>query len=179
MLRGNEKRAIFLDDENRSRFINTLIIKKEENGFELYAYCLMDNHVHLLINERENSIARIMKCINISYAMYFNRKYNRVGHLFQDRFRSEVIYDDNYLLSAAKYIHNNPVLAGITNSPERYEWSSYGSYTGRESASRLIDTNSLLNMFSASKDKAAGEFIKYTSETSNDRFIDIGETEND
>ena len=72
----------------------------------------MSNHVHLLINEKDSSIGDIMKCINVSYAMYFNRKYNRVGHLFQDRFRSEVVENDSYMLSAARYIHNNPVLAG-------------------------------------------------------------------
>jgi putative transposase len=80
----------------------------------------MDNHVHILINEGSDEIGRIMKRINISYAYYFNKKYDRIGHLFQDRFKSEGIESDVYLLSAVRYIHNNPVKAG------RY----YGVYHG-------------------------------------------------
>lgn len=176
MLRGNEKRPIFLDDEDRTRFIDTLRVKKSENKFELYAYCLMNNHVHLLINERAESIARIMKCINVSYAIYFNKKYNRVGHLFQDRFRSEAIDYENYLLSAARYIHNNPVHAGIIDLPEKYEWSSYGCYSGVKNVSCLVDTSLLLEMYSIYPDKAVKEFIRYTAETCEDTFIDVGES---
>lgn len=176
MLRGNEKRDIFLDDEDRVRFIDILRIKRLENGFELYAFCLMNNHVHLLINEMESSIARIMKCINVSYAFYFNKKYNRVGHLFQDRFRSEVIDMDNYLLFAARYIHNNPVKAGIVDSPEKYEWSSYGSYLGRKPITGLVDTSLILEMFSGKTDIALNEFVKFTTSISADSFIDVEET---
>lgn len=160
MLRGNEKHAIFLDDEDRIRFLDTLKIKKEENKFELYAYCLMDNHVHLLLNEKDSPIARIMKCINVSYAIYFNKKYNRVGHLFQDRFRSEAIDQDSYLLSAARYIHNNPVKAGIIESPEKYKWSSYISYCNGRNISDLVDTHFLLEMYSKNPDRVVKEFCK-------------------
>lgn len=175
MLRGNEKRSIFLDDEDRSRFLDVMRIKEVENEFELYAYCLMDNHVHLLINEKGSSIARIMKCINVSYVIYFNRKYNRVGHLFQNRFRSEVINQDSYLLSAARYIHNNPVHAGITDSPGKYKWSSYESYSEGRNVSGLIDANFLLEMYSMYPDRAVEEFIRYTTALCHEEFIDICE----
>jgi REP element-mobilizing transposase RayT len=85
----------------------------------------MDNHVHLLINEGDDEIGKIMKRINISYSYYFNKKYGRIGHLFQDRFKSEGIDSDAYLLSVVRYIHNNPVKAGLVKNIEEYKWSSY------------------------------------------------------
>lgn len=177
MLRGNEKRNIFYEDEDRTRFLDTLRVKKVENEFEMYAYCLMNNHVHLLIKEHTNSIARVMKCINVSYAFYFNKKYNRVGHLFQDRFRSEVIERDSYLLTAARYIHNNPIRAGIIDLPGKYEWSSYGCYTETSLQYGLVDTKPLLQLFSIYPDIAVQEFKKHTSEAYDDVFIDVNNEE--
>jgi putative transposase len=94
MIRGNERKAIFLDDEDRAYFVSMLAMKNLERRFAVYAYCLMDNHVHLIINEGEEGISRIMKRLQVSYVHYFNQKYGRSGHLFQDRFKSEAIEDD-------------------------------------------------------------------------------------
>ena len=105
--RGNERKNIFLFDEDRERFIETLLRMKEKYNFLVYTYCLMDNHYHLIIYDNGNDISQLMKSINTSYAIYFNRVYKRCGHLFQDRFRSELIEDDNYLLEVSRYIHNN------------------------------------------------------------------------
>lgn len=91
MTRGNERKDLFLDEDDKQRFIETLFAKKEEAGFSVYAYCLMDNHVHLLIKEGPEGLAAAMKRINASYAYYFNQKNRRVGHLFQDRFKSEPV----------------------------------------------------------------------------------------
>jgi len=85
----------------------------------------MDNHVHLIINDNGNDISQIMKSISISYVILFNRKYQRTGHLFQDRFKSRLIDSEEYLLKVSKYIHNNPVKVGISERPEDYRWSSY------------------------------------------------------
>jgi putative transposase len=85
----------------------------------------MDNHVHLLTNQGEDSISRIMKRIGTSYAHYFNKKYNRIGHLFQDRFKSETVENDSYLLAVTRYIHNNPVKVGIVDCAFQFQWSSY------------------------------------------------------
>lgn len=177
MLRGNEKHNIFNDDEDRIRFLDTLSIKKNENEIEIYAYCLMDNHVHLLTNELEGSLSRAMKCLNVSYAKYFNKKYNRVGHLFQDRFRSEIIDSEKYVLSACRYIHNNPVKAGKVASPENYTWSSYRTYCYEEYTNKLVDINFILSLFSINADIALKEFLKFTTHFEEDEFIDINEAE--
>ena len=101
MLRGNERRNIFRDEEYKLRFIETLYDKNQENRFSLHAFCLMDNHVHLMLSEGVEDVAKIMKRIIVSYVYYFNKKYKRVGHLFQDRFKSEIVEDDNYVLALA------------------------------------------------------------------------------
>ena len=120
MLRGNERKKIFLDDYDRQRFLDTLLKKKAQTELAVYAYCLMDNHIHLVLSDEQNEISTIMKGIATSYAMFFNSKYNRVGHVFQDRFRSETVGDERYLLSVIRYVHNNPVKAGIVEEADQY-----------------------------------------------------------
>jgi len=88
MVRGNSGRDIFLDDEDRKRLLRIIETKKKEEGFILFAYCLMNNHFHLLLKENRDNISQIMKKINTTYALYFNKKYQLSGHLFQNRFRS-------------------------------------------------------------------------------------------
>lgn len=129
LLRGVGRQNIFVDDEDRQRFLETLERYKQELHFELHAYCLMGNHVHLLIKDVANQLDQIMKKIAGSYAYYFNRKYERVGHLFQDRFKSEVIQDVSYYLTVLRYIHQNPLKAGLSKM-ENYPFSSYGEYAG-------------------------------------------------
>jgi putative transposase len=94
MIRGNERKAIFLDDDDQAYFVSMLAMKNLERQFAVYAYCLMDNHVHLIINEGAESISGIMKRLQVSYVHYFNQKYGRSGHLFQERFKSEAVEDD-------------------------------------------------------------------------------------
>jgi putative transposase len=90
----------------------------------------MDNHIHLFINDNGKDISQIIISINISYANYFNRTYKKCGHIFQDRFKRELINDGSYLLEVSKYIHNNPVKAGIFKEPAEYKWSSNGFFAG-------------------------------------------------
>ncbi|MHB1420234.1 MAG: REP-associated tyrosine transposase [Bacillota bacterium] len=172
MVRGNEKKDIFHDDEDRSRFIETMLRMKEDGNYEIYAYCLMDNHVHLLIKEENDSIQRSMKRICVSYVHYFNDKYQRTGHLLQDRFRSEAVEDDRYILAVARYIHNNPVKAGLASKAEDYRWSSYQDYVNLESDKGLVERDFILSMMSDSKKLALKKFWDYTNEPSEDRFID-------
>jgi REP element-mobilizing transposase RayT len=172
MLRGNEKKDIFLDDEDREKFLSTIRDKNKENKWLIYAYCLMDNHVHLLINEGLDTIASIMKKINTSYAYYFNNKYKRVGHLLQDRFRSENIEDDSYLLAAVRYIHNNPVKAGIVKDASQYKWSSFNSYLKKSYDWAGIYRNTILEMLSEDEAKAVRLFVEFSSQTSDDVFDD-------
>lgn len=175
MIRGNEKKNIFLEDEDKKRFIEIVNEKNEKRKFVIYAYCLMDNHVHFLINEGADVIGRIMQRINISYAYYFNKKYNRIGHLFQDRFKSEGIENDAYLLSVVRYIHNNPVKAGMVKNIEEYKWSSYRNYIAIRSPNSLIDKSFILKIFSEDIEKAIGLFIDYSKRQDDRQFIDLQE----
>ncbi|MDF2547695.1 MAG: hypothetical protein K0R93_2593 [Anaerosolibacter sp.] len=160
--RGNDRKEIFLSDHDKNRFIETLIKMKNKYNFIIYAYCLMDNHVHLLINDNGNDISKIMKSINVSYVLYFNRKYKRCGHFFQNRFRSELITDDTHLLEVSKYIHNNPVKASIVQRPEVYRWSSYRDYI-RNMASGFIDISKVLDVFSNTRANAIKEYKNYVN----------------
>ena len=160
--RGNERKNLFFSDDDRLSFVETIERTKKKYNFLLYAYCLMDNHVHLLIDDNGNDISRLVKSINISYAYYFNRTYRRCGHLFQDRFRSELVDNDGYLLEVSRYIHNNPVRAGIVKEPPEYRWSSYNIYTGSlKDKYALIDKGRILCSFSNNQVKAVQEYIDY------------------
>ncbi|MCJ7806540.1 MAG: transposase, partial [Clostridia bacterium] len=103
MLRGINRQNIFKDREDRQQFITTLVKYKKVSGYEIYGYCLMTNHMHLLIKEGGESIDRILKRIGASYVYWYNKKYARCGHLFQDRFKSEPVEDDQYLLVVLRY----------------------------------------------------------------------------
>ena len=127
ILRGIGKQILFEDDEDNERFLSTVQRYRLELGFELVAYCLMENHVHLLLHDAKDQLDLIMKKIAGSYAYYFNRKYDRSGHLFQDRYGSEAVEDDEYLLTVIRYIHRNPEKAGIAKAGA-YRWSSYDAY---------------------------------------------------
>jgi len=176
MIRGNERTNIFLDDEDRIKFINILGNKKKEKEYSIYAYCLMNNHVHLLIKEEQDDISRIMKKINTSYAYYFNKKYNRIGHVFQDRFKSESIEDDRYFLAAIRYIHNNPVQANIVTEAVQYHWSSYWSYLSKDkNNNKLIERNYVLQLFSQDEEKAIKMLKEFTNQPTEDNFLEYKE----
>ena len=174
MIRGNERKKIFLDDEDREKFVDIIRGKKRERAFLVYAFCLMDNHVHLLINEGQDQINKIMQRIGISYAYYFNKKYKRIGHLFQDRFKSEAIENERYLFAALRYIHNNPVRANMVENPAQFRWSSYNAYVNKHNTNYgVIDRNEVLAMLSNDEKQAVKLFINYSNELENDNFIDI------
>ena len=122
MLRGMDRRIIFTDDMDRYIFLRRVAIAKEKSNFKLYAYCLMDNHVHMLIKEQDEPLELIFKRIGVSYVSYYNKKYELYGHLFQDRFRSEAIESDAYFLDVLRYICHNPIKAGLCNSIFDYKW---------------------------------------------------------
>ena len=128
MLRGVNRQNIFEEDEDRIRFLNTVIRCKEVSGFKLHAFVLMSNHIHFLIEPDDEPLEIIFKRIGTSYAVWFNRKYQRAGHLFQSRFRRENVETDQYYLTVLRYILQNPVKAGIAGSPGEYRWSSYLAY---------------------------------------------------
>ena len=143
MLRGINKQKIFFDESDYKHFIKILIDCKRISKFNLYAYCLMDNHIHLLMKENDENISTIMKRIGCRFVYWYNAKYQRTGHLFQDRYKSEPVETDEYFLCALRYIHQNPVAAKIVAKCSDYEYSSYNWYYEN---GILVDKEKLLSM---------------------------------
>ena len=129
IIRGNAKQIIFEESDDYRFFLNRLEKFSGELGIGVCAYCLMENHVHLLLHDSPGMLPEFMKKLNVSYARFFNWKYERSGHLFQDRYKSQPIEDDSYFLSVLCYILNNPNKAGLSG-PAEYLWSSYNAYDG-------------------------------------------------
>ena len=129
IVRGLGKQILFEDTRDRERYLSYLKKYAAEAEIAILAYCLMENHVHLPVRDMQGAVSVFMKKMGVSYAQYYNRKYDRTGHLFQDRYQSEVVTDDAYLLSAYRYILNNPRKAGICRA-EDYPCGSWNGLQG-------------------------------------------------
>jgi REP element-mobilizing transposase RayT len=143
--RGNEKKPVFRDDEDRLCYIERLIECTRRFEFRVYAYCLMENHVHLAIERGPVELSRIMLALHSTYAQRFNRRYGRVGHLFQGRYKAFLIEKEAYLLTLIAYIHMNPVKAGLVGRAEKYHWSSARYYDQRD-VPIWLDTRTAISM---------------------------------
>ena len=165
MLRGINRQNIFEEDEDRLYFLNTVIRCKEVSGFRLHAFVLMSNHIHFLIEPVDEPLDLIFKRIGTRYAMWYNRKYLRAGHLFQDRFRSENVETDPYYMTVLRYILQNPVKAGIVNSPGDYRWSSYLAYKKGKGA--LTDIQFAVDLFGSHE-----ALLEYLAQENDDSAMD-------
>lgn len=163
ILRGINSQEIFFDDVDRKKFIKEIRNTKNKYNYELYAYVLMNNHVHLLINDKNDSISKIIQSLATSYAIYFNKKYDRIGHLFYNRFHSKCVEDLSYLLNLQKYIHKNPQKDGICKM-DKYKWSSYQEYITKGD---ITDVEFILNMFNEDRVKAVELWQAYNLTTIN------------
>ncbi|MEW6600527.1 MAG: transposase [Nitrospirota bacterium] len=152
IVRGNHRQAIFEDAKDRIKYLGLLEHYKKRHGFVLYAYTLMTNHVHLLIETPNSPISRIMQVINFTYTRYFNSKYKKAGHLFQGRYKAYLCDKDGYLLSLIRYIHLNPVRAKLVKYPQEFKWSSHGEYL--EKRNGIAETDKVLRMFSEKPSEA-------------------------
>ncbi|WP_432663375.1 transposase [Wukongibacter baidiensis] len=170
MMRGINRQSIFEEEEDYKRFIETIQKYKEKSGYEVYGYCLMGNHVHILMKIGKEPLEQVMRRIGGSYVYWYNRKYDRIGNLFQDRFKSEPVEDDAYLLTVHRYIHQNPIKAGLVNSLEEYKWSSYYEYVNE---GKLVNTDFTLNIFNNDREEAMERFIQYNNESNDDICLDI------
>ena len=156
IIRGVNKTEIFIDDEDRKMFLHLLKYYSVELNCKIYTYCLMSNHVHLLIEDKELKIGELMKNVTCVYAGEFNKKHERVGHLFQDRFKSQNVENQNYLLRLIRYIHRNPEKAGICKT-EDYKWSSYSEVIY---GSKIVDRDFILSIYSDNSFYAINQFKK-------------------
>ena len=173
MLRGIDQRDIFLDDIDKIKFLSNLKNAKEQGNFKLYGYCLMDNHVHLLIKEAEE-IGTSIKRATVGYVGWHNKKYQRTGHLFQNRFSSETVDNEKYLLTVIRYIHQNPVKAKMVSNIEQYNYSSFQQYyLYYNEQPSIIDAELIQYYF-----KTFEEFRRYMEEDNDDACMEYKVTNN-
>lgn len=179
IVRGINRQPIFYDEEDYQRYLNTIGRTLDKQDVFILGYCLMSNHVHLLIQDSNNVIATVMKSIGTSYAYWYNHKYERSGHVFQDRYKSENVEDDAYLMTVIRYIHQNPVKAGIIPEAESYKWSSCKVYCGaQEYPPGLTKPTLVLGMFAKNEIQAMEAFRCYMREVSEELCMDDTVTKN-
>jgi putative transposase len=170
--RGNERRAIFRDDADRRRYVDRVAHYREKFGFQFLAYCLMDNHVHLAIETGKIPLSKIMAGLQSSYTQYFNRRHDRVGHLFQGRYKAFLVEEDPYALALLRYIHENPVKAKVVERPEQYAWSSDQFYRkGR--GPEWLDCDRVLRMLGRGRSAAAREYRRLMREPVEEPYEDV------
>ncbi len=165
LLRGSSRQKIFEGAEDYGKMLRLLKEYQRVCGFSLYAYCLMSDHMHLLLKTGEEPLEKIFRRVGASYVYWFNTKYGRSGHLFQDRYKSEPVADDGYLMTVLRFIHLNPVKAGKCRHPGEYAYSSYSDYFANE----LIDSRPVLERM----DKEA--FWRFHAESGQDACMDVGD----
>lgn len=169
IFRGINKQNIFDEASDYIKLKEILKKVKSETNFELYAYCLMTNHVHLFIKEQNpGEISKIMTKILSSYAVWFNKKYQRSGSLFENRYKSEPVEDERYLIALIRYIHQNPIAAHISKTLSGYAHSSYHEYT--DNSGDLTDIDFLLDMLHDDREIALSQFREISKITETEDF---------
>lgn len=169
ILRGINRQRIFEDDEDYEKLLETLKDYKEKSGYEIYAYCFMSNHVHILLKEGQEELGTIFRRIGATYVYWYNWKYNRRGHLFQGRYKSETVETDRYFLTVLRYIHQNPLKAGMVKKILEYPWSSYREYIENP---KICDIEFTLNLFSEDREKAMRLFKEFNLEENKDKCLE-------
>jgi len=176
--RGNNREFIFGADADIDYLIGQLSILSRDMGYGLYGYVIMGNHYHLIVQIRAATLKSVMHRINLRYSKYFNRKYERTGHVFEGRYRAIPVMEEGYLLSLLRYIHQNPVKAGICKSVEEYSWSSDRFY--RKSIKDCVEIDLVLDMLSGSRKTALEKYKEFMAQEEVGNFENvraIGKTE--
>ncbi len=172
ILRGINGQVIFQDNEDYEKFIETIKAYKEVSRYKIYAYCLMSNHIHLLMKEGNEDFGIVFRRIGVKFVYWYNQKYNRRGHLFQGRYKSEIVEDDRYFLTVLRYIHQNPAKAGIEKDISNYPWSSYNEYLDRNN---ICDTEFPLKIFAEDTKKAISLFKNFNIQENDDKCSEFDE----
>ena len=167
MVRGNDGQKIFARDEDRYRFYLFLQEGVEKFGHRIHAFCLMGNHVHLAIQVGDKPLSRIMQNLCFRYTQWINSRQKKVGHLFQGRYKAIVVDADSYLAELVRYIHLNPVRAGIVQVPDDYQWSGHRAYLGCEMLPWLT-SEWVLSQFSQELNTARAKYAEFINEGKQD-----------
>ncbi len=171
MARGNNREYIFINPIHKSYYLEVLKEQEEDGLIEIAAYCIMDNHVHIVVEADMLNLTNAMKSINIKFAMKINKQKDRVGHVFQDRYKSEPIYNDSHLQQVIRYVHNNPIKAKITKSLDQYKWSSYKEYINKSEIINEKQKDFILNYYNNDIEK----LIKFHQEVDYSEHLEIKE----
>jgi REP element-mobilizing transposase RayT len=161
--RGNERKPIFLDARDRQVYLDRLISLRDRFGFRILGFCLMDNHVHLALERGPAKLSRVMLTLQSAYTQWFNRRHDRVGHLFQGRYKSFLVERDRYLLGLILYIHRNPVAARVVERAEDFQWSS-DQYYRRARPPAWLDTDRLLPLLASDRRAAIASYRRLMGE---------------
>jgi putative transposase len=165
--RGDRQEDIYLDDEDRKMYLEVLSEVCERFNWVVHAYCLMTNHYHLLIETPDSNLSKGMRQLNGVYTQRFNRKHNRVGHVFQGRYKAIIVQKESYLLELARYIVLNPVRAEMVRSAKDWPWSSYRATAGLINANKWLTVNWILSSFSRKKTDAIKLYRIFVTEGRN------------
>lgn len=162
--RGNARMATYLDDGDRRRFLALFEEVVERFRWRCYAYCLMENHYHLLVETIIGNLSLGMRQINGVYTQYFNRRHQREGHLFQGRFKAILLERESYLMKLCRHVVLNPVRSGVAEKAGEYAWSSYRATSGDEEPPRFLDVQWVLSQFDPERSKARRQYRDYVGE---------------
>lgn len=165
--RGNERRDVFRDDEDRRLYLARLAVCRDRYEFGVLAYCLMPNHVHLAIERGPVPLSKIMLALHSYYSQKFNFRHDRVGHLFQGRYKAFLVEQDRYLEALIRYIHNNPVKAGLVVRAEVYRWSSDQFYRSRRRP-QWLDVHRVLRRFAPTPARATAAYRRWMARNGDD-----------
>lgn len=176
LVEGSAYRDIFEDPTDKDKYLEILSRILSENKVVLYAYCVMNNHAHLVLREGQGDLSRFMKRLNGAYALYFNRKYTERGQVFYDRYKSENIQDMDQLLGAIRFVHNNPVNSGSAQRPCDYLWSSYRHYVRPTKGTCFLTREHIWFWFGEDRKEAVRRFVWYMMEKNMDRYLELEES---
>jgi REP element-mobilizing transposase RayT len=158
--RGNNRQGIYRDDKDRRRYLEKLSYYCQDKKVDLLAYCLMSNHVHLLLETPQGNLSKMMQAFQTSYTVYFNKRHGRTGHVFEQRYKAMLVEKDNYLLQVSRYIHLNGMIAKVAERAQDYRWCSYGSYLKGRGIPGL-KTETVLRQLNGSKTRQLQQYREY------------------
>lgn len=173
MSRGNGRMPIFLDDADYRQFVHVLGEVVNELAIRCWNYCLMPNHYHATLQPTAPNLSEAIRRVNSAYALWWNKRHERVGHVFQGRFKDQVVDQESYLLTLSRYVVLNPVRAGLVKQPEDWRWSSYRAVAGSCPSPAFLATSATLRLFGEGDDPVLqARFARYVSAPTDDASID-------